>query len=56
MKPLRAFALAVDRMGEVYICSGCGMHSNHMHVEALERHITRCPLSGGGEVLHAQIA
>ena len=37
-KALGAFALTV---GEV-ICSGCGLHSDH--VEALERHITRCPL------------
>ena len=46
---LGAFALTV---GEV--CSGCGLHSDH--VEALERHITRCPMGAVKYFMHRGLA
>ena len=46
-KALGSFALSVDEA-----CPGCGLHSDHE--EALERHITRCPLGAVKYYLHAQ--
>ena len=36
------------------VCSGCGLHSDH--VEALERHITRCPLGAVKNFMHRGLA
>ena len=44
-KALGAFALTVEE-----VCPGCGLHSDH--VEALERHITRCPLGAVKYFMH----
>ena len=46
---LGAFALTVEE-----VCPGCGLHSDH--VEALERHITRCPLGAVKYFMHRGLA
>ena len=48
-KALGAFALTVEE-----VCPGCGLHSDH--VEALERHITRCPLGAVKYFMHRGLA
>ena len=48
-KALGSFALSVDEA-----CPGCGLHSDHE--EALERHITRCPLGAVKYSMHRGLA
>ena len=49
-KALGSFALSVDEA----CCPGCGLHSDHE--EALERHITRCPLGAVKYSMHRGLA
>ena len=51
-KALGSFALSVE--DRRFALAGCGLHSDHE--EALERHITRCPLGAVKYFMHRGLA